>query len=254
MHGPAHRRDRAHAAQREQVEGRSAEDRAHRGARAGLGFALARRASRRRLPDEPRRRESNRDHEDPQRHERAAPAELLVERVRQERHDRSADSDSQVGEAHRLAARALEPARQQNLVRQRPAANVAESVEEVEEVKHPDRRHTAQSDQREPRHRDAGEHQAPRAEAVDNPPRDETEERSHQELAVGVAGGHLDPGPAEIPDHEVVKKRQAVEREAHDGKERQERGGGDVHRGAGQARGRSGDRRRTYVHGRPLWV
>src|SRR5437016_2005271 len=66
------------------------------------------------------------------------------------------------------------------------------------------------------------------AEAVHRPPGQKTEQRSHQELAERVPGGHLGARPAEVAHHEVVKERQAVEREPDDREQRQERRRGDL--------------------------
>ena len=57
-----------------------------------------------------------------------------------EGHERAADADAQVGDAHGLAAARVEPAREQHLVGQGTAADVAEGVEQVEEVEGAERR------------------------------------------------------------------------------------------------------------------
>ena len=51
--------------------------------------------------------------EDPQ---RGLPSEMLDERVRNQRDQRSAETDAEVSKAHRLAARFVEPAGEQHLV------------------------------------------------------------------------------------------------------------------------------------------
>ena len=61
----------------------------------------------------------------------------LRQTKREQRHDRAAEADAKVSNAHRLAARVVEPPRQQDLVWQRPAADVPERVESVEQVKAP---------------------------------------------------------------------------------------------------------------------
>ena len=146
----------------------------------------------------------------------------------EERHQRTAEADAEVSEAHGAAAGCGEPARQQDLVRERAAADVAERVEEIEEIEAGERVDHAEPDERDARHENSGHHQTAWAEAVHRPPGQKTEQRSHQELAERVPGGHLGARPAEVAHHEVVKERQAVEREPDDREQRQERRRGDL--------------------------
>src|SRR5205807_829588 len=82
--------------------------------------------------------------------------------------------------------------------RARSAADVAERVEEVEDVEAAGRRDGGEADDGGAGHHDAGEHQAPRAEPVDDQAREESEHRADHDLADRVAGGHLPARPAEI--------------------------------------------------------
>ena len=101
-----------------------------------------------------------------------------------QRHERAADADAEVGEAHRLAAAGVEPAREQHLVRQRAAADVAERVEQVERCRRsPATSPCAEPDRREAGEQDADDHQPARAEAVDEPAGEEPEERADDQLA-----------------------------------------------------------------------
>ena len=97
-----------------------------------------------------------------------------------ERHERAADPDAEVRDAHGLAASSVEPARQEDLVRQRPAADVAERVEEIKEIEPGERRDLRESDERAAGHHDAGEHQPPGTEAVDHPAGDEAEDAARR--------------------------------------------------------------------------
>ncbi len=55
-------------------------------------------------------RQRHRDHQDAEQLERRLPAEARGERVGDERHERAADADAEIGEAHRPAAAGVEPA------------------------------------------------------------------------------------------------------------------------------------------------
>src|SRR5258708_18937369 len=123
---------------------------------------------------------------------------------------RASDPDSQVCEAHGLAARLVEPARQQNVVRQWPSAHVAESVEEVKQIKHAQSRNPTQSHQRSTSHQDTSHHDAARTKAIDDPARDKSKDRSHNQLAQRISQGDLGARPLELLHHEVV-----IEREPH---------------------------------------
>src|SRR2546421_3327167 len=109
--------------------------------------------------------------------------------------------------------------------RSESAADVAERVEEVEDVEAAGRRDGGEADDGGAGHHDAGEHQAPRAEPVDDQAREESEHRADHDLADRVAGGHLPARPAEILNEEIVEEGEAVQREADDGEEREEGGG-----------------------------
>ncbi len=136
--------------------------------------------------------------------------------------------------------RAVEPPREQDLIRQRSPAHVAQRVEQVEEVERRERRHVRQSDERAAGHHNARHHQTTRAEPIDDPSRQEPEHRPDHQLAQRVAGGDLRSGPAELPHHEVVVERQPVQREPDDGEERDERGKGDLPGMTGACLGRFG--------------
>ena len=64
------------------------------------------------------------------------------------------------------------------------------------------------------------------------------EERTHHQFAERVAGGDLGARPAEVAHHEIVKERQAVEREPDDREQRQERRRRDLRLRAPSFRGR----------------
>jgi hypothetical protein len=240
LHRAADRADRAHAADEEQRErpvGPDARPRADGGdrSRARRRVPAAGGRARRSGPGVRRGREGGRflhdpdqgqrdgDHQDAEQLQRDVPAEAHFERVRDQRHQRAADADAEIGEAHRPPPPGVEPAREQHLVRQRPAQHVAERVAQVERVEHRQRRHRAEADRSETGEQDAGDHQPARAEAIDEPAGEKPEQRADDELRVGVARGDLGPRPAVILDHEVVEERQAVERETDDREERHER-------------------------------
>ena len=222
----ADRGDRAHAPDGEQVEGAVAKHGAHRGHRIGprpRPFAPGILDDTRFVAQEIRHRQREQDDQDAEDLQRAAPAERADQPRRQLQDQIAADADAEIREAHRPAARLVEPPREQHLVGQRAAADVAERVEDVEQVEHPQRGHVRQADQRAARHDDARHHHAPRTEAIDDPAGGEPEQRPDQQLADGIARGHLHPRPAELLHHEVVVERQAVEREADDREQRDER-------------------------------
>ena len=60
---------------------------------------------------------------------------MLRQEMRDPGNRRATQSDAQVCNPHRFAAGLFEPARQQNLIRQWAAANVAQGIEEIEEIK-----------------------------------------------------------------------------------------------------------------------
>ena len=175
----------------------------------------------RRFADEVRHRQGDRNHQQAEDAQRAAPAPRLRQREREERNERPADADAEVGDAHRLAAALVEPARQQHLVRQRPAEHIAERVEGVEEIERAEAGHIRQADERAAGHHDAAEHQPARAEPVHEPTGEKPERQRDEDLAVGVARRHLLPRPAELLHEIRIEARQAVQGEADDGKERE---------------------------------
>jgi len=220
LHRAAHGADRRHAAHGKEKESGPAQDRAKgRGRLAG-----ARHGRGRGLTHEQRGGQRHHDHQQAQRAQRPPPADGGGERVREQRHQRAAHSDSQVGHAHRLPARGLEPARQQHLVGQRAAAHVAQGVQQVEEVERGQAGHGGEADQREAGHHDAEQHEAPRPEPVHRQPGQEPECGTDDQLAEGVARRHLPARPAELLHEEVVEEGQSVQGDAHDGKEGQEGG------------------------------
>src|SRR5437899_1545881 len=81
------------------------------------------------------------------------------------------------------ATRRSEPAGEQDLVRQRSAEDVADRVEQIEEVETGERVNRSEADQRDAGHKDAGDHQTARAESVDDPSGGEAECRADDELA-----------------------------------------------------------------------
>src|SRR5262249_26050925 len=85
-----------------------------------------------------------------------------------------------------------------------------------------ERRDRTEADESPPRDEDPRDHHAPRADLVDEEAGEEAEERSHHELAVGIAGRDLLARPAEVPDEEVVEEREPVEGEPDDREEREE--------------------------------
>ena len=56
------------------------------------------------------------DHEHAENPQRAAPAERLRQRVSEQGHNRAANADAKIGDTHRLAARTIEPTREQDLI------------------------------------------------------------------------------------------------------------------------------------------
>ena len=160
------------------------------------------------------------------------PAERLRELEGDERHERAAETDAEIGEPHRASARRVEPAREQHLIRQRTAEDVPERVEQVEEVESRQRADRAEADQRDAGHQDADDHQPPRPDPIDEPAGGEAEQRADDELADRVARRDLCARPAEVAHHEVVEEGQAVQREPDDREERQEGRRGDLDLGA----------------------
>ena len=169
----------------------------------------------------------------------AAPPNLLREPERQKRHDRAADPDAQVREPHRPAARRREPAGQEHLVRERPAAEIPERVEEIKEVKPRERADRPEPDQRGTGHEDPRDHEAARAEAIHQPAGEEPEQRPDEQLRDRVAGGDLGARPPELAHHQVVEERQAVQRDPDDGEQRQERRRRDLDLRIAQGGGRA---------------
>ncbi len=123
---------------------------------------------------------------------------------------------------------AVEPPRQQHLVRQRSGAHVAERVEKVEGVERGQRGCMSEPDERCTRHQDSREQQPPRTESIHEPAGGESEDRADDELAERVAGRDLLARPAVVRHEEVVEEREAVQSDADDREQREERRRGDV--------------------------
>ena len=126
LHRPADRADRRHAADQQQEERRARQDRAPaiscaaaRALRGGAGGSRTNYAA----------GSATRIISTPSHHSAPRQPKRLRQRVSEQRHQRAADADAEIRDAHRLAAALVEPARQQHLVGQRPAADVAERVE-----------------------------------------------------------------------------------------------------------------------------
>ena len=218
LHRATHGADGAHAADEEQVERGRAQHLAE-----GCGGGACRLVGgkrRRRVLDDPRQRPRDRDHQAAEHLHGAVPAEVHGQPVGEARHHRAADADADVGKAHGLAARRGEPAREQHLHRQRAPEDIAERVEDVAEIEARECRDVPEPDHRATRHEDADQQQAARAVAVDQVAGQIAEQRTDEQLAVGVARRDLLPRPAIVLDEEVVEERQPVQADADGGKER----------------------------------
>src|SRR6266481_1343937 len=104
---------------------------------------------------------------------------MLDQSVRDPGYGRAPDPDTEVGKAHRLSARFIEPARQQHLIGQWTSAYIAKGVEEIKQIKHSEGRNPAQADQRTACHQDARHHHATWPKAIDDPARDKSKRRPH---------------------------------------------------------------------------
>ncbi len=226
LHRPADGADGAHAADEQQIERGRSQQLPHVERLCGIGLRHRRGVALGRVTYEPRQRPRAEQHEQTERLQCPLPAELRREPVRQQGHHGSTDADAEIGEAHRLAARRREPAREQHLARQRPTEHVPEGVEQVEDVEARERRDGTESDERAAGHEDAHQQQSSGPVPVDQPSRQVAEQRTDHQLAVRVARRDLLPRPPELGDEEVVEEGQAVERDADDGEERREGGGG----------------------------
>ena len=217
--GAAHGGDRAHAAREKQVERWRTQHRSNGGVRGGSGGwgGLLRR-----LSNDQRQRQGDDDDPSAERLQRPLPSHCPRQPHGQERHQRAADADPEIGEPHGTAARGREPARQQHLVRQRAAAHVAQRVEEIEKVEAGQRVDRAEPHKGDAGHQDPRRHQAPWAEPVHHPAGEEAEQRPDEQLRDGVSRGDLGAGPSEVAHHGVVEERQAVQRDPDDRKQRQE--------------------------------
>ncbi len=140
-----------------------------------------------RFLDEECKRERQHDDQNSKNPERGLPTVMLDQSVRNQRHQRSSETNAKVGEPHRLAPRLVEPAREQDLHGQRAAAYVTQRIEEEEEVEKPEGGDAAQTDERDPGHQNARHHDAARAEAVHDPARDKTEQDGNDHFREGVA-------------------------------------------------------------------
>ncbi len=150
--GSAHCRDRAHTANGQKIEGRIFEDAANRRRRCVLIFLQQ---GWRRFLDEPGHWKGDDDYQDAESSQCAVPTHSLCQPVGKQGHDRASDADAEIGESHRLAAGLVEPARHDDLIRQRAATDIAERVDEIEKIEHPERRHRTQSDERDSRHQNS---------------------------------------------------------------------------------------------------
>ena len=215
----AHRPDRRHAAEREQVEGPLAQDLRQRRPRA----RRCARRSRIAFAQEQHQRHRDDDHDRPQHLEGAPPAQLLGEEARQLRDEREPDPDPDVRDPHGVAAGLAEVAREQHLIGQWPGEHVPDRVQQIEGEEHDQRGRAAEPGQRAAGDEDPHDHGAPRAHAIDEPAREEPEQRPDGELSHHVPHGDLAAGPAQILDEEVVEERQAVEDQPDDREQRQER-------------------------------
>ena len=148
-------------------------------------------------PSRPGERPRDGDHQHPERLHGALPAERDRQPVREPRHDGAADADAEIGKAHRLAACRREPAREQDLDRQRPAEDVAERVEDVTDRTAPA---STRGRGRSSRHRPSGYPRAAAARtvAVDHPAGQVPEQRTDDQLAVRIARRDLLARPAEV--------------------------------------------------------
>src|SRR5579864_212845 len=112
---------------------------------------------------------------------------MLHEEMRKPRGDGAAASYSQVGDSHRFAARFIEPARQQNLIRQWAAAYVAERIQKVKDIEHSQTGDDAEPCQRASSQQYPNHHQSPRTKSIHNPPGKVSKHRPHNQLTEGVA-------------------------------------------------------------------
>src|SRR2546430_484938 len=79
--------------------------------------------------DEVRGREREKKKENPRPLQGAPPPERVAQPRRELRDERAANPDSKIREPHGLAARTIEPTREQPLIRERTATDVAQRVE-----------------------------------------------------------------------------------------------------------------------------
>src|ERR1700730_10036551 len=175
-------------------------------------------------------RKCNGDDEKSQCPQCGLPAEMLRQEMRDPGNRRATQSDAQVCNPHRFAAGLFEPARQQNLIRQWAAANVAQGIEEIEEIKHSERQYAAQSNQRRGGHRNPSHSQRRRTETIHQPSRKKSKERANHKFAQGIAGGNLRACPAELLDHEIVVIKESPKSEAYDAKKNQKSSPGYLNR------------------------
>src|SRR5580765_7629096 len=122
--------DRAHAADGEQVEVDVFECPASVGRGDVYWFPLAVR----RFLDEKCQWQGQHDNQKTANAQSDLPSEVLNEYVRNQWDQRSAEADAEISKAHSFTARFVEPVSQQNLYRQRAAANVAQRIEHVEKI------------------------------------------------------------------------------------------------------------------------
>src|ERR1700732_2966557 len=113
---------------------------------------------------------------------------------------------------------------------QGPAANVAQGIEKIEEIKHSERRYAAQSDQCRPGHQNSCHHQSARTETINQPSRKKAKQRSHNKFAQSVTGSDLRARPAELLHDKIVVIRESPKRQAYDAEENQESCSGCLNR------------------------
>ena len=86
----------------------------------------------------------------------------------------------------------------------------------------------AQSHQCSAGHQDAGDHDAARAKAVDDPTGDESKDGTYHQFAQRVSGRDLCARPSELLHHEIVVKRQSPQCEPHDAEQDDKGGDGNL--------------------------
>src|ERR1700757_3966158 len=111
---------------------------------------------------------------------------------------RATETNSYVCDAHRLTSTLVEPARKQNLIRQRSAADVAESIEDVEQIEHSQSGNASEAHQADACQQNSCDHEPSGTEAIDHPAGEESEQRAYYDFAQRVAGRDLRASPSEL--------------------------------------------------------